>query len=327
MTEYTSTHLTLAEQPADNQFKDAEHLAIVLISHDYAGKTPSMWNAAYNAFNWQQKASCHMMVGDINNTQIILQELKQNPLYIGGGCGVGFKDRVTEFLDEIHPLAQASGAVNLIEKTEQGLLKGHNTDGRGYVKGLQDLLVSKNQVLSNKTILVLGAGGTSKAICFALADTGLKQLIIINRTIEKAKNLADSINKFSDSNIAIFAGEEAISEHILASDVIINTSTKGATGRFEQYLPLASTSEDNFKDSKKALESLDSSKVIISDIILRNEDTPFIKLAKDMGFSTQDGIPMVVNQGVIAFEIIHGKNLNQDQKIQLPAIMKQAAGL
>ena len=91
-----------------------------------------------------------------------------------------------EYLDEIAPLARQIGAVNTVVHRD-GKLIGYNTDGIGFVRALQSI---SEDPLQEKRILLIGAGGASRAIYFSLADVGVKEIDIANRTIERRKTLS-----------------------------------------------------------------------------------------------------------------------------------------
>ncbi len=90
-----------------------------------------------------------------------------------------------DYLDEIDPLAKQIGAVNTVVHKD-GKLIGYNTDGIGFVRAPQSI---SSKPLQEKRILLLGAGGASRAIYFSLADVGVKEIDVANRTVDKAKEL------------------------------------------------------------------------------------------------------------------------------------------
>jgi len=302
--------ISVALQPSGNPQKiRSPQISATFIEHDYPGKTPSMWNAVYKTYGIN--AQSIMFVGSTDRVSEIARAAKHDKRYVGGGMGVGFKDVIIDHLDELDPLAKAIGAVNVVVKTEQGLLRGHNTDGIGYRESLSDLLKKTNRDVSDTRILILGAGGTGNAIAMALGEAGAK-LTILNRTVEKAVSLCNRVNEFVGKQVAFPGSEEDITEAASKSDVIINVSTKGAAGKFEKFAAFAPADIDRLNDNLGASREilLDLPKnVIVSDIILGEKMTPTLSIAQDVGLTTLDGIPMVINQGVEAIWIVHGKHL------------------
>ncbi|MCX6746290.1 MAG: hypothetical protein NTX00_04740 [Candidatus Parcubacteria bacterium] len=329
--------LMIAQLPPVNPgHLDYREYTLPLIEHDYPAKTPMMWNAAYREFGIY--AGNIMLVGDPSQSKHILDILRQDPKYVGGGAGVGFKDEAIKYLDEIDPMAKLIGSINFILKTPEGKLKGFNTDGLGYARSLEEKFKARGQELKGKKVVILGAGGTGNAIAFALADKGMK-IVILNRTALKAENLCHGINEcyelVEDQKVR-FGGEDQIAQEVKDADVIINVSTKGAAGEMEKYSALAPANlpaiaqniEANWGAAEAILQTIPK-QAIISDIVLTTEPTPLLRSAQKAGFETLDGIPMVVNQGVEAFWLLYGQELQKKNisKEQVALVMKKAAGL
>ncbi|MEI7891070.1 MAG: shikimate dehydrogenase [bacterium] len=326
-----------ALQPTDNahHFYLAPKYTLTLVEDDYPARTPAMWNAVYRTF--EIDAVQNMFVAETNDSTKILESFKNDPKYLGGGFGVGFKDEAIAYLDEVDPIARKIGAVNIVVKNDAGKLVGHNTDGLGYAESLANLFAKHGNHCTHRKVVILGSGGTGSAIAFALAQRQMK-VVILNRTVAKAETLAKRINiHFNlDEKLAVrWGGEELIATEILDADVIINVSTKGSAGPMAEYMPLASVEmpanvESIEKNNKESLDllSLVPKTTIISDVVLRDGDTPFIATAKMLGFNTLDGIPMVVNQGVEAMWLVHGKEFEEKglSKIDIFNVMKRAAG-
>ena len=327
--------LYFAQKPENNPNSfNFPFYTLSFIEDDYPAKTPVMWNAIYQEFNFL--VANIMLVGHTDDVCNILNELGKDKKYLGGGMGVGFKDEAVKFLKDLDSLAEIIGSINLIQKTENGILKGHNTDGEGYALSLEKIFKQRKESLVGKKVLMLGAGGTGNAIAFSLARRDMK-IIILNRTINKAEILSKKINQYFKNNQSFFGGEDEITDYIKQGvDVIVNVSIKGATGPLEKYSALAQsqlpTTEENInvniEASKKILADI-SKDVIISDIVLRSELSPLLKLAQKAGLNILTGIPMVINQAVKAFEIIHSKELRA-KKIKIDDIamaMKEAVKL
>ncbi|MFA6105645.1 MAG: hypothetical protein WC725_03580 [Patescibacteria group bacterium] len=323
--------MKIAKLPADNPSSlDFDHYTLPLIEHDYPAKTPVMWNAAYRKFGL--KTGNIMLVGDPTHAKEILTVLENDPKYLGGGAGVGFKDEASKHL-ELDPAAEAIGAINFILKTPEGKLRGYNTDGLGYAESLAERFAAQGEDIRGKKAVLLGAGGTGNAVAFALAEKGMK-ITILNRTEKKAEELATRINRYIGAEIASFGGELMTASEITSADAVINVSTKGAAGEMAEYSALAparlpATPEnlaENYLNAARLFEFIPK-KAVVSDIVLTKEGTPFLKKAAELGFETLDGVPMVVNQGVEAFWLLHSKELIEKgvTKQELAETMKEAA--
>ena len=318
--------------PANWQEADAVlPLTVPLIAEDYPAKTAVMWNAAYERFGLPDRNM--MLVADPKDIVTIVQALHEDSRYQGGGVGVGFKEAIIPHLDDITQLAKAMGAVNIIRRVD-GKLVGDNTDGEGYVHSLENVLAEGGVSLTGAPIVMLGAGGSGRAIAFALANKGAR-LTILNRTEAKARELADTMNRYFDELIAIGGGREMLATAILETKAIVSViddavspldaySTIGEMG-----LPVTPESiAQNLRTTKQLLEKVDRS-VVISDIRIRKGSTVMLMQAKELGFRTLDGIPMVVNQGVAAFWWLYSAQLAQDgiSQADVTEVMRQAAGL
>lgn len=188
---------------------------------------------------------------------------------------VPHKEAIMKYLDEIEETAQEIGAVNTV-KFEKGKAIGYNTDWIGFIKALKIL---KPKVAGEK-ILVLGAGGASKAIIYALLHEGA-EVFLWNRTKEKALNL---VKKFKNRLTAVNRPEEVIDE----VNIIVNTTSVGLK-----------------KDDPEIFNySLITPAHTVIDIIYK--ETKLIKKAKEVGAKFQDGLPMLLYQGIESFKIWNG---------------------
>ena len=129
--------IEVASQPKNNtldldQIGDVKVLFFP-IDHDYPGGSAAMHNAVFERYGLPYR-SC-FVVGDPDNVGEIFAVLKEDPNYMGGGAGSGFKDKVGPHLDGLDQSAETIGSVNVIAR-EDGRLIGYNTDGIGFVNGL-----------------------------------------------------------------------------------------------------------------------------------------------------------------------------------------------
>lgn len=301
--------------------------ALGVANKDYPAMTPHLWNNTYAQLGLYVRNI--RLFGDPANINKVLQAFKEDPRYQGGDIGVGFKDKAWQIVDQIDPLAKEMQAINVIVKQPDGKLKGYNTDGLGYATSLETELEKKGKGLSGQKIVILGAGGTGNAIAFALADKGA-MLTIINRTEAKAVTLAQRLNQFFGSKIAESRGRENIEGNLTGTAAIVSVIDDSAMP-LDKYSALgdihfpetAENIEANIHQTKKIMDSL-SRDVIISDVMLRSEDTATIRLAKETGFSTLDGLPMVLNQAIEAFWLVNQTKLEKMNvtKQQIAQIME-----
>jgi shikimate dehydrogenase len=323
--------LDFAMQPPMNpRHLDFPRYTVPLIAHDYPAKTAAMWNSAYQAFGMD--AGNVMMTGDPGNAPLIFQTLRRDSRYIGGGAGVGFKEKAFELADEFDAFASGAGAVNFVSKSG-GTLCGHNTDGIGFAAALEHLMRRVGRVLQDNTVLLLGAGGTARSVAVALAGRGAR-LRIVNRTAGRATALAERLNRDFAQPVAAGAGEEELGRLAAMADVIVNVSTKGAAGPLAQYSALAPA--DNLADPGTLHRNLTASgdildrlprTAIVCDVVIAHGGTPLLRQARERGFPVLDGIAMVINQGVEAFWILHGTELRSRglSKADVAGVIRAAA--
>jgi len=139
------------------------------------------------------------------------------------------KVAVIKFLDELDHLADKIGAINTIVN-DNGILKGYNTDAAGFLQAL----VEKGIEPEGKRVVIIGAGGASRAISFILAERG-SSLIILNRTLDKAKICANRISEtFQSDATALKLDEGNLAAAISEADILINTTSVGMSPNIDE---------------------------------------------------------------------------------------------
>jgi len=202
----------------------------------------------------------------------------------GFNVTIPHKTGIIPFLDRIDPLAEAIGAVNTV-KLEDGEYVGYNTDGLGFVKGLKEKL---HTPLMDQKVLIIGAGGAARGIYYSLLQEGALDVDIANRTISRGEELI--IGKSPQVNSSVFSIDEAerkLSEYTL----IINTTSIGM--------------HPNVDKTPLMVENI-RPQALVSDIIYNPLQTKLLKDAEQYGAMTQNGIPMFVYQGALAFQLWTG---------------------
>ena len=203
----------------------------------------------------------------------IIQDIKSQKI---AGCNVTvpFKKKVIPFLDILSPQAEKTQSVNTIV-FEKGSLIGHNTDILGFDKAIKAL----NFNMNNKKILILGAGGVVPSLVFALKEMGISEIIISNRTKQKAENLKilfKNLNVIEWGNLTNF-------------DVVINATSLGLNNE--------KINLDFSRFGKKKL---------FYDVIYNPIETNFLKEGKELGNLTENGEKMFIYQALEAFKLWHG---------------------
>ncbi len=187
-----------------------------------------------------------------------------------------FKEKIIPFLDTLSEEAKMLQSVNTVKKTEEGW-KGYNTDGSGFIRSLAANDIS----VTGKKVLIIGAGGAAKSIAISIAMVGASEIIILNRSRDKADVLAAMISQISSSTPVSTSTPRA---HKI--DITINATSVGMK---DDSSPL---SDDLIKRSEQ-----------IIDIIYNPAQTTLLKQAAALSIPRMNGLDMLLYQGVEAFEI------------------------
>ena len=212
---------------------------------------------------------------------------------------------VIQFLDELDPLAEKIGAVNTIVN-DDGVLTGYNTDATGFLQAL----LERGIEVEGKNIVILGAGGASRAISFILADRGA-HLVILNRLLELdwAEGLAKRISQiFSKEVEALELNRKNLTGALDRADILVNATSVGMSPDVDQT-PV---------DSDLLRPGL-----LVFDIVYNPLKTRLLREAEIAGAKTTSGIDMLIWQGALAFEKWTGRKapveLMKDETIRLLA--------
>ena len=181
------------------------------------------------------------------------------------------KETIIQYLDEIDPVAQKIGAVNTVINRD-GFIYGTNTDWLGAVKALG------GDTITGQRVLVLGAGGSAKAVAVGLQEKGA-EVIIANRTKEKALALA-----------ALCGGKGYGLDEVeeIEADILVNTTPLGMAPEVDKC-PLAPSLLSKFK--------------IVMDIVYSPLETKLLTEAKKAGCKTINGLYMLLYQAIAQFEL------------------------
>ena len=201
-----------------------------------------------------------------------IQDIKGQKI---AGCNVTvpFKKTVIPFLDKLSPEADQTQSVNTIT-FDNGNLVGHNTDIAGFDTAIRKL----NFSLKNKRVLILGAGGVVSSIIYALKNMHAQEIIISNRTRQKAESLKVLFN-----NLKILEWG-----NLIDFDMVINATSLGL----------------NNEKINLDFSSFGKNKLFY-DVIYNPHETHFLKLGKQLGNMTENGKTMFIYQALEAFKLWH----------------------
>ncbi|MBD1552905.1 shikimate dehydrogenase [Pseudomonas typographi] len=201
---------------------------------------------------------------------------------LGANVTVPFKEDAYRFCDELTLRAQRAGAVNMLSRQGDGGVRGDNTDGEGLVR---DLTANAGLPLAGKRILLLGAGGAARGVLEPLLEEAPAQVVLANRTLEKAQRLVEAFAELGPLRASAFA------ELAGPFDVIINATAASLAGEIP---PVAAS-------------LIEPGRTACYDMMYGKAPTPFCHWATEHGaVKALDGLGMLVEQAAVAFRYWRG---------------------
>ncbi|MFV8325404.1 shikimate dehydrogenase family protein [Flavobacterium sp. ZS1P14] len=218
-------------------------------------------------FNNENFTGCTYENFDIPEIDAFPEITKSTSDLKGLNVTIPYKETVIPFLDKLSKKAEQIGAVNTIKITKKGKLKGYNTDYYGFKKSLQPLLQPHH-----KKALILGTGGASKGVAFALGELDIPYTFVSREVKENAIDY-NRINATTFDNYQI----------------IINSTPVGTSPNVEAF-PLIPY-------------EFFTNKHIAFDLIYNPAETQFLKKAKEHGAQIKNGLDMLIFQAEKAWKI------------------------
>lgn len=214
---------------------------------------------------------------------------------LGLNVTVPYKSDVMEYLVDVDDMAKRIGAVNTLVRVEGGY-KGYNTD----MPGLYRAMCHDGVDITGKEVVILGAGGVARAVAMLLLEKGAGGVIIFNRSVERAKAIADEVNTQ--------AGREFIKAYALSS-------YKEVLGE-KRYIVVQATSVGMLPNTENAVveeEEFYRHVEVGYDLIFNPPVTRFMKLCDAAGARSYNGAKMLAYQGIIAFELWNNLQVGEDE--------------
>lgn len=205
----------------------------------------------------------------------------------GVNVTIPHKETVCPHLHEMSKEAELIGAVNTIVVKDDKLI-GYNTDGHGFIDSLRE---DGQERVEGKTLLVIGAGGAARAVVTQSALEGAGQILITDKFEEKAKDLADNVNKnISPDKVKVIHPDE-VTSRIKDADILINAT------------PIGMKNSDPLIVDQKLL----TPPLLVFDLVYNVGDTRLIKIAEKQGCRIVGGVGMLAYQGARAFKLWTGR--------------------
>ncbi|MBQ8086514.1 MAG: AAA family ATPase [Lachnospiraceae bacterium] len=236
---------------------------------------------------------------------------------LGLNVTVPHKNAVMASLVSIDEDALHIGAVNtLVRDEDKHGYVGYNTDMPGLLRQIKEDGIS----LKDRTVVVLGAGGASKAVVYMCLKEGADKIYLLNRTIDKAKKIADDMNEIAALGIVKDSKDTDASaskvEHVEKRDIVIPRSIKDYNKITENNLivfqatsiGLSPNVDEVVIDDSEFYKKIDTG----IDLIYNPAETKFMKLVKANGGKAYNALKMLLYQGVIAYELWHNVKVPDD---------------
>ncbi len=254
--------------------------------------SPAMHNAAFAKLGLDYA----YLAFEVDNDSLegAVQGLRSLKL-VGSNVSMPNKTVVHKYLDKLSPAAEMCGAVNTIVN-EDGVLTGHITDGTGYMMSLKDNGVD----VIGKKMTIVGAGGAATAIEIQAALDGVTEISIFNRKDEFWANAEETVRKINEktnckAQLFDLADLDKLKEEIASSYLFTNATGMGMKPLEGQtYIPDKSFLRPD---------------LIVSDVVYYPRETELLRMAKEVGCKTMNGLGMMLFQGAAAFKMWTGEDM------------------
>ena len=202
------------------------------------------------------------------------------------------KVEVLKYLDELSEAAQIIGAVNMVVNNG-GKLWGENTDGKGFLTSLENAGVT----VEGRTVVILGAGGASRAISVECALAGAKKIYIVNRNPERGQELTQLLKNKTAAEVEFihWQGDVQVPQD---ADILVNGTS---VGLFPDVDRKPEMDYDTIRPG-----------MVVSDVIFNDPNSLFLREAEKRGAKTINGLGMLVNQGALNFTLWTGVEAPSD---------------
>lgn len=205
------------------------------------------------------------------------------------------KNLMWQLCDKLSPVAEIIGAVNTVVN-DNGILTGYTTDGIGYMESVKETGLD----LIGKKLTVLGAGGAATAIIVQAAFDGVAEISVFNQRSKSYDRMEGIISKLEEQTncklkLFTYESEDILRREISESILLVNTTPVGMAPNTEESL---------ITDT-----SMFHPNLTVSDIIYNPEETRLLRLAKEAGCHTFNGLYMLLYQGAAAFKLWTGQDM------------------
>lgn len=216
---------------------------------------------------------------------------RADPAWRGCNITAPHKESALDFVPDPGGIRTTIGAINTVFRDESGAIAGTNTDAAGFWSPISAL------DLSDRPVVVVGAGGAARAVLFALSRVGVGPVTILNRTPLKAAGL---LAAFGLKGNAL-----PLDAPLPPAALLVNASTLGMTGQPPLSLDLAPLPDD----------------AIVYDLVYAPLQTGLLRAAEERGLETVDGLDMLIGQAALAFELFFDAEPPRERDDELREIL------
>jgi len=223
---------------------------------------------------------------------------------LGANITIPYKEAVLPLVDVVDPVAARLGAVNTIVHRDE-YLYGYNTDAPGLLRALVEQGVGRHLEnagvsLKGYSAVLLGAGGAARSAAFALASASIDDLIIVNRNLERAQQLAAEVQQDSACQVFSLSNPDFLIPR--STSLIINATPVGMHVSNRQ----AEETEDVSPLPAEVLARFDAGTFVL-DMIYNPVQTQLLRQARNLGLRAANGLSMLLHQGALAFTLWTGQ--------------------
>ena len=253
--------------------------------------SPKIQNAALKACGLGGEYSLFPIApDDMQGLQELLDRVRSGEI-TGLNITIPYKQNVIRFMDKLTTTAQAIGAVNTVYMRDKKLI-GDNTDAPGFLSDLNQFLADRQSSIENrKSAIVLGAGGSARAVVYALINDGW-HVTIAARRIEQAQQLAASFPNYAIRTTQ-YVDFPLSTFHLIVNTTPLGMTTNADVSPIPESLPL-------------------SLGTFIYDLVYNPRETKLVRVARAQGLHATTGLGMLIEQAALSFELWTGYNPPRD---------------
>lgn len=287
----------------NTQFKISSHTKTIAIIGDPIEHsiTPRIQNAA-----WQALRDGSTPADIVNVAFRVAPEKLESAVRGAQALGllglmvtIPHKERVLALCDELHESARLMGAANLLHFREDGKIVGHSSDGWAAIESLKEEGVE----IADSRIAILGGGGAARSLALTFARAGAREVVLLNRTVERAQTIAREVLDLEVPARAAALDESTLRSELESVALLVNATSVGMHPR---------------EDESPVPDGVLSPRLAVYDIVYNPLETKLLKAARACGARAVDGLGMLIYTNVYAAEVCAGSTLS-------PSVMREEA--